>query len=40
MVQRDGRTYAPVVAAGKVEAPKVEPAEVFVVVMKTEGVER
>ena len=41
MVQRDGRTKGPVVAAGKVEAAAAAvagevAAEVFVMVMKTE----
>lgn len=39
ILQRDGRMYGPVVAAGKVEAAEAEPAELFVVVMKTEGEE-
>lgn len=40
MVQRDGRTFGPVVAAGRMEAAAVAgevAVEVFVMVTKTEG---
>ena len=36
VVQRDGRTKGPVVAAGKVVAAAAVAAEVFVMVIKTE----